>query len=264
MKKLLLIIAASFTFSVVATVAQAENKANYYRFWQGFKRTDLTANQFLAGLTPFMQSTVDVYSGKGINNYMVGLPPAGKPEFLPDEFALVAFDSEASYDAVKATPEGAAYIDSHWQHFDQNTSASAPMVNLDDSVREIQFGTAYNILAAPVDWARTSVLFYVGLRKDSVTAEDFRSQMTKHIRDVSVAFGSHGLVGYLMLATENYEVAYMAFTDASTAQADFATPEGQKVAAEAGAMMNTLMFTTSEPFAPAAGVQSNHFYSTFK
>src|SRR5437588_12379615 len=115
MKQLIMMI----TVLLATTMAYAQNEATYYRFWQGFKLPDLTSEQFVQGLPPFMQSTVDVYQGKGINNYLVALPPANKPAFIPDEFALVAFDNEADYLADRNTPAGKAYANSHWQHFDQ-------------------------------------------------------------------------------------------------------------------------------------------------
>ena len=74
--------------------AQSVEKATYFRAWQGFKTPALSEQQFLRDLAPFMRETVDLYQGRALNNYIVIVPPAGKPAFVPDEFALVALSSK--------------------------------------------------------------------------------------------------------------------------------------------------------------------------
>jgi hypothetical protein len=166
-----------------ASAAAAPVAGQYYRFWQGFKLTSLSQQQFIQGLPQFMQSTDDVYRGKGISNYLVAIPPSTKPAFMPDEFALVAFDNQQDYLNVKATPAGQAYINSHWLHFDQATSASAPMLTL--APQQLQFGISYDVLGQPVQWSQAYVYFFIGIRRASLRPADFQTQLSAHVAEVA-------------------------------------------------------------------------------
>src|SRR5688572_13444607 len=94
--------------------AQSVDIANYYRVWQGFQKSEMTNAEFLNVLSSFMKATVDLYKSKALNNYIVIIPPAVKPSFVPDELALVALSSKEDYDLIRSTPEGQAYSARHW------------------------------------------------------------------------------------------------------------------------------------------------------
>ena len=102
----------------------ADTPAAYYRVWQGFKKTDLTTDQFKSNLNQLMEDTVSLYHGKVLNQYLVAIPPKNKPSYIPNEFALVALHNEKDYREIRKTPEGIAYSDLHWEVFDKKTSGS--------------------------------------------------------------------------------------------------------------------------------------------
>jgi hypothetical protein len=241
---------------LISTAAQASNTANYFRFWQGFKKHQLTQEEFLTGLNPFMKLTVDTYGGKGLENYVVAVPPAGKPAFVPDEFALVAFDSKESYDKVRATPEGKAYGAAHWEIFDKNLSKSAEMRMLTADVKEIDWNVAYNVLGKGIPLTNTYVTFFVGARKEGVDVDTYRSRMLEHFRFVARTFEPKGLVGYLALAQRNYEVAYVIWDSKESADKAFASDEGKAVLADTETILTPLMFMEAQIFDGEVAQQS--------
>jgi hypothetical protein len=62
-----------------------------------------------------------------------------------------------------------------------------------------------------------------------------------------------------MLATADFEVAYMAFSTKAAADVAFASADGVLVQKEAQDMMDTLMFVPAETFVLESGIQSGHF-----
>jgi hypothetical protein len=116
-------------FSLLFISSQAFAKdANYYRVWQGFKRSDVTYNDYMKILPSFMEATVDIYKNRALNQYLVAIPPKNKPDFVPDEFALVALHNEDIYRQIRKTKEGKAYGAAHWDVFQKGSSSSSKMV----------------------------------------------------------------------------------------------------------------------------------------
>ena len=51
--------------------------------------------------------------------------------------------------------------------------------------------------------------FFIGLRKVSVTPEEFLARLSRHVKLVAESFRGRGLKGYVAIAHEGYEAAYM-------------------------------------------------------
>jgi len=101
----------------------------YYRFWQGYKGDSLTYNQFLTGLAQeFMPRTVQAAEDKGLEAYLPALPDShtclDNGTCLPDEVALVVYQSEAAYKKLQNDPAWKKYAHLHWKYFDSKKSHS--------------------------------------------------------------------------------------------------------------------------------------------
>jgi len=241
---------------------QTVSQATYFRVWQGFKRPDLNAAGFDGKLPGFMKTTVDFYQERGINNYLVAVPPSGMPSFVPDEFALVAMQSEEAYTAARSTPEGQAYGAKHWELFDQQTSKSAPYVKFSDArPSTLVSNTSYDVIGEPIDWSAGYTAFYLGLRKSELSVADFLTGLSKHIQFVSSTLGPIGLKGYIIIANDNYEIAYMNWSSKEASAAAFASEKGKAVAADAGKILDMQMFQGAEKF--GSDTKPGSFYTTF-
>jgi len=236
--------------------AQSVETATYFRAWQGFKTPTLTDTQFLRELAPFMRETVDLYQGRALNNYIVIIPPAGKPSFVPDEFALVALSSKEAYQAIRAKPEGERYSARHWDVFDRSNSKSAdPMVNFaQEKPSKLAHNHSYDVIGKPIDWSKGRTMVYVGLRKQNLSADAFLTGLARHLNIVKHRIQPKGLLGYIVIANENYEVAFMNWEDQPA--------QDPRVTADAANLLDGLMYQEARPFQAGDSVQVKSAYST--
>ena len=243
------------------SLGRAAETAGYYRVWQGFKKSEFSSPVFQERLPAFMNATVAVY-GSLLNNYLVVVPPSEKPAFIPDEFALVALRSEADYQRVRATPEGKAYGESHWELFARENSKSAPYVNyFPAEPNSLESNKAYDLVGAPVDWQAGHTTFFLGLRKGFLSRTAFLARLSQHVKLAANSFRSMGLKGFVLIAHEDYEAAYMNWESKEAMLAAFGTAAGANVQKDAAEIMDTLQWSEAEAF-DSRSVVPGHFYQS--
>ena len=242
----------------VASTSCASGQAGYYRVWQGFQKPDMTTEAFQQRLPWFMNETRSIYTGV-LNNYIVAIPPAVKPTFIPDEFALVVLESEQDYQNVRATDAGKAYGQAHWQVFNQENSKSAAYTS--QIPDRLQHNQAYDVMGTPIDWNSGTTTFFIGLKKDSITADAYMTWLSRHIKEVAEGLKPYGLKGYVIIANDQYEVAFMNWESTEARNAAFASPVGLHVRSESETYMNLLMFQEAQAF-DKNSVTSDRLYNT--
>jgi hypothetical protein len=249
----------AYIFSILTIIshwALAASEASYYRVWQGFIKQGLSNNNFQTQLPAFMKIGPALY-GDALNGYFVAMPPYIKPHFLPDEFALLALKDEATYRTIRATPEGIAYGDAHWTIFDKEKSKSLPLeMNIPSSLVS---KTAYDLMGTSNDWGSGFTTFFIGLKKHDQTPEQFLKSLSDHVKLVSDSFKSMGLKGYIIIADEQYEVAYMNWASAEAMNLAFSSSAGKAVADDESRVFNTIQWMTDSPF-DGVSVAPNSFY----
>ena len=85
----------------------------YHRFWRGTKLSSMSSQEFEDGLNEtFISRTIQTGSGHGLIAYQPVLVGSDldTPTTLPDEIALVSYQDQASYNALRSTPEGQASL----------------------------------------------------------------------------------------------------------------------------------------------------------
>lgn len=239
------------------------SEATYFRAWQGFTKPGVARPDFLSALGPFMQSTIDVYKGGALNNYLVAVTPDNAPAYLPTEFALIALTSEEIYKQVRSTPEGQAYAESHWQIFDKAISKSAAFGTIADAEeRGVQHNQAYDMIGKPIDWSAGYNAFWLGTRKAELSETDFLRDLWTHVQGVATDLGPQGLTGYIIITNKDYEVAYMHWDSKEQAEAAFATEIGKKHADEAATLMDPIVWKEAQEYKGVA--EAGGFYSTVR
>lgn len=236
--------------------------AKYYRVWQGFKNPALSSKEFINQLPTFMEETVELYRDRALNNYFVGLPPKNRPNFIPDEFALVALKSEKDYSEIRKTPAGKKYSARHWDLFNRENSKSAPLHNFKkEKIAKLEHNHAYDMFGEPLDWTTGTTTFYIGTRKKDLSAEEFLTRLHQHIQLTKKTFSNFGLRGYILIANKNYEVAYMNWNTRQQMLDAFKSLEGKAVIEDAGKSLNLLQYQESTDFHPIE-VQDQAFIKT--
>lgn len=85
------------------------------RFWRGFAQNRLAYPQFISLINQkLIPQTITVNAGRGLLGYLPFVFPSVKPDYLPDEIAIVAYSSKEAYQTIRSTAEGVAYGDLHF------------------------------------------------------------------------------------------------------------------------------------------------------
>lgn len=258
----LLLIAVIWSHNVKA---ESIDSANYFRVWQGYQRAELTQTDFFNSVAGFMKATVDLYKGKALNNYIVIIPPSVKPSYIPDELALVALNSKENYDQIRATPEGKAYSAQHWEIFDRATSASAPFVDYTaNRPAQLVNQTSYDIIGKSINWAAGFNTVFIGTKKTGMNSAAFLQKLQSHVDLAKSVMVPKGLQGYIIIANENYEIAYLNWKSKAAHDAAGTTSEGQAVFADARAFMDVLMYQEAKSFNAGEAVSFGGAYSNLQ
>jgi hypothetical protein len=143
-----------FLFLIVST-AEA---ATFNRLWIGTKKKNVVMTKFMNDLNQiFFSKTIDVGVRKGLLAYQ---PYVTKmTNHLPDEVALVTYESEEKYKTIRSTPDGEAYSALHWEYFDKDISKSTVAIAFSNTVAT---DIAYEIWPDFKDWQQgdTYLAFY--------------------------------------------------------------------------------------------------------
>ena len=264
--KIMTLAIMAMTATGCATISEA-NTAGYYRVWQGFKQESLDQKSFMGELPAFMKDTVDLYGGaEALNQYLVVIPPKNKPDFVPDELALVAITSEQKYQSIRATPEGRKYSERHWDVFNKDRSKSAKsMIDyFAEKPARLEPTVAYRMFDSTIDWSQGYSLIYIGTRKKDVSPENFLTRLQAHIELAAKTMGPLGLNGYLVTAHENYEVAYLHWDSQKAHDQAVSSASGKGIFADAGTFMDTLMYEPAFDLIAGEGIDHGRFYKTHR
>jgi hypothetical protein len=232
-----------FALLMLSQTVFAVEKAGYYRVWAGYKLADLSQDQFQAKLPDFM-SGISVY-GDVLNQYIVAVPPENKPEGMPDEFALVALQDEASYRAVRETEAGMEYGESHWLLFDRETSKSAQLKT--ELPEVLVSGEAYDLSGGPINWRNGYTTFFIGLRKKEMSSDKFLARLKEHVSLTRATFRTP-IGGYIVLANKDYEVAYINWKSKQAMDDALASDDGQFLFKDASDLMDFLQWGEAQVY----------------
>jgi hypothetical protein len=182
------------------------------RVWRGFRASSVDPADFLERLNiasvPIM---VEMQLHVGLDAYiptvLAGLP--GKPETVPDETAILFWDSQQTYRdsfsllAVRtcALADGAAYMP-------DISRADFPLF----FAGTLAVDQPYYLVPRPADWMRGRVRHLIGSRPDELTPAQFRTHLGAALTSIQ---SQAGLAGALACANDNYLLYWELLGDAS-------------------------------------------------
>ena len=241
----------------------AADSSNYFRVWQGFKKDSINYEQFNEGLPRLMQETIDLYNIDYLNNYMVIIPPANKPDFIPDELALVGLSSKADYDFVKSTERGQAYMNMHGDYFQRGASKSARgVVNYKtEQPLELKNELAYDMIGKPIDWSVGYNRIIIGVKKPTLSQSEYKIELKKHIELAQKKMEPLGLKGYIVIANDQYEVAFLSWESKSAFERALENQNGIDVFVDAERIMDILMNQEAPQLKGVDGASENSTYN---
>jgi hypothetical protein len=169
------------------------------RVWRGFQRADLTDDGFCDRLgSVFMPATVEFQVAVGLNVYSptVTRGLAGKPDTVPDETAIVFWDSQDVYHAAFNTLASRAYTLLHSVVFTSESRADFPVAFAGGS---LDLGQPVYVSATNADWMHGTIHHLVGSRPADSSPTDFLAAVQAAIRD-----GSHPPEHAILCVGDNY------------------------------------------------------------
>jgi hypothetical protein len=160
--------------------------ADAVRVFRGKKR--VKRSKFIEKLgTVFMPMTVQMQRLFGLTAYLPAILPETKSEGMPDEIALVFYQTQGAYHEAKRCVGGRSYSELHQLLFDMPASVSSfPEM----FTGEVQPDKAYHLFSKSVDWQIGSARLYAGTRRSKVREAGFLKRLGQVAAELQKAPGN--------------------------------------------------------------------------
>lgn len=173
------------------------------RVWRGYRLSGLAVPDFLTALgSIFMPITVQLQRLYGLTAYLPAVPPTEKAAGVPDEIALVFYETQQAYTDTSLIVAGRAYSRLHSTVFDLSISKSGFPVPLPD---RLGFDTPYFLFPDAVDWQTGFSQLFVGTRTTAMTQEKFAAALLAFLKDVR-EHRPRGLEGAIVCVNANWVI----------------------------------------------------------
>jgi hypothetical protein len=175
--------------------------ADAVRVWRGFRNPSMALPDFFARLgTVFIPATVLMQIDAGLSAYipsvLAGLD--GKPDTVPDETAILYWESQDTYTRGFDTLAVRTYTLTHGAVYTPTSGAAFPI----HFTGQLAANQPYHLTTGPNDWMHGQVRHLVGARPDPQRPEDFRVA----IQSVLDCFNQTGAAGAIVCAADDYLV----------------------------------------------------------
>jgi len=162
--------------------------ADAVRVFRGRKNRPVKRSVFIEKLgTVFMPMTVQMQRLFGLTAYLPAILPETKSEGMPDEIALVFYQTQGAYHEAKRCVGGRSYSELHQLLFDMPASASSfPEL----FIGEVQPDKAYHLFPKSVDWQIGSARLYAGTRRSKVREAGFLKKLGQVATELQKAPGN--------------------------------------------------------------------------
>jgi hypothetical protein len=167
------------------------------RVWRGFRLRSLSLDAFYSGLgTVFVPATVKMQVAAGLHSYTPTVPAGlpGKPDTVPDETAILFWESQATYWNAFTRLAVRTYTLTHNGVYDtanQRSRADFP----------VPFSGALGDQPAylydqPADWMRGAIRHLVAGRADKQDAAGFRADVSLALTKIREQVRLQGAIAY--------------------------------------------------------------------
>jgi hypothetical protein len=203
---------------------------NAVRVWRGFKADGTPSAEFRKKIGRiFIPAAVQTQAPLGMTAYLPAVLPDERPPAMPDEIALVFYESQTAYDRTGDTTVGRVYSLLHRSLFSFPRSKTGFPVALDG---ELAADTPYHLFSDEADWYGGECRLLVGTPKSG--QNDFRGSV-HGILEALRRDRPPGLDGAIVLAADSYLLYWEHWTDKS----------GQGAAAALAKLIDVTLDTTA-------------------
>jgi hypothetical protein len=182
------------------------------RVWRGFCLEGLESSRFLEMLgSIFIPATVKCQTPLGLTAYLPSVLPPDKPPGVPDEIALVFYQSQEAYRLAKETLAGRTYSKLHDLVFSSKSLSGFPApfgeVLLPDK--------PYHLFDTAVDWQQGLTRVFLGVRRSPQAGSDFLKDAAAWLTVERTRAG--GPDGAVVAASQDYLVYWEHWPEAAAA-----------------------------------------------
>lgn len=170
------------------------------RVWRGFRAPTIDLKAFYERLeTVFVPSTVLMQIDAGLEGYIPSVLGGleGKPDTVPDETAILFWESQQTYRDGFKTLAVRTYTLTHGAVYTGASGAEFPVL----FAGELKANQPYNLVDQVVDWMHGTVRHLAGARPEDVDPESFRAGIAEVLSG-----GTAGLAGAIVCAGDDYVV----------------------------------------------------------
>jgi hypothetical protein len=186
----------SLNLVALAEAEAKENKGKDYvptspdamRVWCGFNLPGTTADNFHSALGSILiPATVETMQPLGLTAYQPTVLPDSVKASIPNEIALVFYESQSVYGDSTKNVNGRSYQRLHRAIFDfgsEKSFSSFPVLFGQDGGDKVETRKPYYLFAEKTDWQYGRARVFVGARKEGQSAEEFRANIGKTLKSI--------------------------------------------------------------------------------
>jgi 5-methylthioadenosine/S-adenosylhomocysteine deaminase len=187
---------------------------NSVRVCRGFRADTLDPVKFREKLgTLFIPSTVQFQAPLGLTAYLPTVLPDSKTDAVPDEIALVFYESQDVYQSTFKTLGGRAYAELQQSVFASNSRSDFP-VKLEGS---LESDIPYCLFDNPADWHYGTCKVLVGIPPNTQETGDFLSSLHQWLLEERRR-APEGLDGAIICASESSLIYWEHWYDTASAR----------------------------------------------
>jgi hypothetical protein len=163
------------------------------RVWRGYRAPTLPLDQFFDRLgTVFVPATVKMQIANGLDAYLPTVPAAlpGKPDSVPDETAVLFWDSQQTYTDGFKTLAGRTYTLTHGAVYRPPSGADFPTLFTGGLASE----KPVYLFNKPADWMKGTVRHLIGARPATAKPADFLSAVGQALGAIQKVGQSQGAI----------------------------------------------------------------------
>lgn len=191
------------------------------RVWRGFRNNKMKWEDFRAKLgSVLLPAAVNLQGPLGLTAYFPALLPEDKPDVIPDEIALLFFESQSVYRDALKTVAGRAFGLLRASMFDRAGSRSGFPKKLGD---KLVAGRPVYVIDRPTDWYGGLARIFVGRRPQEQSTDQFLTQAYEVVSPLKNA-APQGLDGIILDPEAEYLIYWEHWSERSTAGDEFAAP----------------------------------------
>lgn len=153
------------------------------RVFRGYRASSMALPDFFSRLgTVFIPATVEMQIAVGLDGYFPSIPAGlpNKPNSVPDETAILLWDSQQTYADGFTTLAVRTYALTHGAVYRPPSGSQFPVAFAGALASE----QPYYLIDQPADWMHGKVTHLVGGRPAEVTPDEFRAKLSAVFSDM--------------------------------------------------------------------------------